>query len=141
MDSKSTGNGKGKGQRVSTKRILIVDDEPDITFTLKSGLENSGLFSVDVFNDPKLALASFKPGNYDFLLIDIKMPKMNGYELYDKIKTIDNNVKSCFITAYDINYQALRDQFPTLEMECYAKPIEINELIRKIDEELKEGKS
>jgi two-component system, OmpR family, response regulator ChvI len=81
-------------------------------------------------------LASFKPGNHDFLLIDIKMPKMNGYELYDKIK-----VRSCFVTAYDINYQALRDQFLTLEMECYAKPIEINELIRKINEELKEGKS
>ena len=52
------------------------------------------------------------------------------------IKKIDSKVKSCFISAYEINYQALREQFPTLEMECYAKPIEINELIRKINEEL-----
>jgi two-component system, OmpR family, response regulator ChvI len=61
---------------------------------------------------------------------------MSGYDLYDNIKKIDSKVKSCFITAYEINYQALREQFPTLEMEYYAKPIEINELIRKINEEL-----
>lgn len=71
------------------KRILIVDDEPDITFTIKSGLEKTGFFEVDTFNDPELALSLFKPGNYDFLLIDIRMPKMNGYELYDKIREID----------------------------------------------------
>lgn len=118
------------------RRIMIVDDEPDITFTLKAGLEKQGSFEVHTFNDPELALSNFKPGFYDFLLIDIKMPKMNGYELYDKIKDIDAKVKSCFITAYEINYQALREQFPTLEMECYAKPLEIDDLIKKINEEL-----
>ncbi len=118
------------------RRILVVDDESDITFTLKRGLENSGMFEVDTFNDPQEALSSFKPDYYDFLLLDIRMPHMRGYELYDNIKKIDSKVKSCFISAYEINYQALREQFPTLEMECYAKPIEINELIRKINEEL-----
>ena len=118
------------------RRILVVDDESDITFTLKKGLENSGVFEVDTFNDPLEALSSFKPDYYDFLLIDIRMPHMSGYDLYDNIKKIDSKVKSCFITAYEINYQALREQFPTLELECYAKPIEINELIRKINEEL-----
>ena len=122
------------------KRILVVDDEPDLTYTLKLGLENTGSFEVDAFNDPELALSAFKPGKYDFLLIDVKMPKMNGYELYDKIRDIDSKVKSCFITAYEINYQALREQFPTLEMECYAKPLEISELIRKINTEL-EGRN
>jgi DNA-binding NtrC family response regulator len=118
------------------RRILVVDDEPDVTFTLKKGLENSGMFEVDTFNDPQKALSSFKPDYYDFLLIDIRMPHMSGYDLYDNIKKIDSKVKSCFITAHEINYQALREQFPTLELECYAKPIEINELIRKINEEL-----
>jgi CheY-like chemotaxis protein len=118
------------------KRILVVDDEPDLTYTLKLGLEDTGSFEVDAFNDPELALSAFKPGNYDFLLIDIRMPKMNGYDLYDKIRAIDSKVKSCFITAYEINYQALREQFPLLKMECYAKPLEIDNLVRKINEEL-----
>jgi DNA-binding NtrC family response regulator len=122
--------------KIKTKRILIVDDEPDVTFTLKKGLENNGMFEVDAFNDPLEALSNFKPDYYDFMLIDIKMPKINGYDLYNKLKNIDNKVRSCFITAYEINYEALREQFPSLEMECYAKPIEINELIRKINEEL-----
>ncbi len=64
------------------------------------------------------------------------MPKINGYELYDKIRNIDSKVKACFITAYDITYQALREQFPPVELECHAKPLEISELIRKINEEL-----
>ena len=118
------------------KRILLVDDEPDLTYTLKLGLEDTGSFEVDAFNDPELALSAFKPGNYDFLLIDIRMPKMSGYDLYDKIRAIDSKVKSCFITAYEINYQALREQFPLLKMECYAKPLEIDDLVRKINEEL-----
>ncbi|MGC2308382.1 MAG: response regulator, partial [Nitrososphaeraceae archaeon] len=62
------------------KRILLVDDEPDLTYTLKIGLEDTCSFEVDAFNDPELALSAFKPGNYDFLLIDIRMPKMNGYD-------------------------------------------------------------
>lgn len=63
------------------------------------------------------------------------MPKINGYESYNKIRNIDSEVKACFITAYDINYPAIREQFPILEMECYAKPLEIDELIRKTNEE------
>jgi CheY-like chemotaxis protein len=118
------------------KRILVVDDEPDLTYTLKLGLEDTGSFEVDAFNDPELALSAFKPGYYDFLLIDIRMPKMSGYDLYDKIRAIDSKVKSCFITAYEINYRALREQFPLLKMECYAKPLEIDDLVRKINEEL-----
>jgi two-component SAPR family response regulator len=67
------------------------------------------------------------------------MPHMSGYDFYDNIKKIDSKVKSYFITAYEIDYEALREQLPSLEMECYVKPIEINELIRKINEELTRG--
>lgn len=135
METTKSNHERRRGNR--KKRILVVDDEPDLTCILKTGLEDTDLFIVDTFNDPELALSAFKPGNYDFLLIDVKMPKMNGYELYDKIRDIDSKVKSCFITAYEINYQALREQFPTLEMECYAKPLEIDDLVKKINEELK----
>ena len=131
-----TSQHKNEQQESTKKRILVVDDEPDITFTLKEGLEKSGLFDVETFTDPSSALSNFKSGYYDFLLIDIRMPKIDGYELYDKIRAIDAKVKACFISAYNVNYKALREQFPTIKMECYAKPLEIDELIRKITDEL-----
>jgi len=90
------------------RRILVVDNEYDITFTLKKGLENCGMFEVGTFNDPQEALSSLTPDYYDFLLIDIIMPHMSDYDLYDNIKKIDSKVKSCFISAYAINYQAKR---------------------------------
>jgi two-component SAPR family response regulator len=80
------------------------------------------MFEVEAFNDPVEALSNFKHDYYDFLLINVRMPHMSGYDFYDKIKKIDGKVKSCFITIYEINYEALREQFPLVEMECYAKP-------------------
>jgi CheY-like chemotaxis protein len=81
-------------------RILLVDDEHDITFGLRIGLENNG-FVVDAFNDPQEALSNFKAGLYDLSLIDVKMPKMNGFELYRELEKIDNKAKVCFITAFN----------------------------------------
>jgi DNA-binding NtrC family response regulator len=75
------------------RRVLVVDDSSDITVTIKTGLEDTDLFQVDTFNDSKLALSSFKPGLYDSILIDFKMPKMYGHVLYDEIKKMDNKVK------------------------------------------------
>jgi DNA-binding response OmpR family regulator len=121
----------------SKRRILAVDDTPDITFTVKVGLEASGLFEVDTFNDPELALSSFRPGLYDLALLDMRMPKMYGHELYDKMKKIDGRLKVCFMTATYQNYEALRAAFPTTEIECYIqKPAEINDLVRRINAEL-----
>ncbi|MFL6395308.1 MAG: response regulator [Nitrososphaeraceae archaeon] len=77
-------------------RILLVDDDVDITTSLKIGLEDNG-FVVDAFNDPLLALSNFKPGIYDLLLFDIRMPQLSGFDLYDKIKkkkTITKIVRS-----------------------------------------------
>src|SRR6188472_2559397 len=89
---------------VSHNRILIVDDDPDIAALFKITLERVGL-AVDVFNDPLLALSSYKTGIYDLLLLDIRIPGMNGFELCQKIKNMDNEVKACFVTAYDEEYQ------------------------------------
>lgn len=122
----------------SGKKILIVDDEPDVTGTFKLGLEESG-FNVETFNDPETALSNFKPGKYDLLLLDIKMPKMNGFELYEKIKKIDGNAKVCFITAFEVYYQSLREQFPETKIECYIKkPIQITDLSKRLHAELAE---
>jgi two-component system, OmpR family, response regulator ChvI len=123
-------------------KILVVDDDHDVAITLKAILEeeeeSSKGFELDVFNDPGLALSNFKAGWYDLLLLDILMPKMNGFELYQQLKNIDDKVKVCFITAYEIYYRALRDLFPTIEVDCFiAKPIGKKELVSRIKSELK----
>lgn len=127
-------------------KILIVDDEKDIAITLKAFLdegdgkeEGSKEFEVDVFNDPAIALSNFKPSWYDLLLIDILMPKMNGFELCEKLQNIDNKLRVCFITTSQINYHAVRDVSPaSTEVDCFiTKPIERHELIGRIKEELK----
>jgi len=90
------------------RRILVVDDDPDITLTFKVGLEDDESFEVYGYTDPLEALSNFKPHFYDLLLADINMPKMNGLELCSRILEIDVNVKICFITAGDTNIEALR---------------------------------
>jgi two-component system, OmpR family, response regulator ChvI len=123
----------------SKRRILAVDDNPDITLTVKLGLEASGLFEVQTFNDPELALSSFRPGLYDLALLDMRMPKMYGHELYDEMKKIDGRLKVCFMTATYQNYEALRAAFPTIEIECYIqKPAEIKDMVRRINAELEQ---
>ena len=124
-------------QNKTKKRVLMVDDDPDILITYKKGLEDYGLFEVETFADPEETLSNFRSGLYDFLLIDIRMPKMDGFQLYDRMKDIDNKVKVCFITAYEVNYEAMREVFPTLGLECFIqKPIELSQLVRKINAEL-----
>ena len=116
---------------MSPKKILIVDDEPDITLTLGKGLEQGG-YDVHVFNDPLIALSNFKPDTYDLLLLDIKMPNMTGFELYRKLKEIDSKVKVCFITAFETYYEKFRQEFfPLEEIKGFIrKPIQIQDLIR-----------
>src|ERR671931_1173497 len=109
-------------QQNNNKRILLVDDESDIIEILRVGLEDNG-FKVDAFTDPQEALSSFKAGTYDLLLLDVRMPKLNGFELYEEIKKIDNNNKAkvCYITAYEINYEKIREEFPSLKVDCFIK--------------------
>ena len=118
-----------------SSRLLLVDDEPDVIFTFKKGLEAHG-FVVDAFNDPVLALSNFKPGVYGLLLLDVKMPQINGFELYEKIKKIDSEVKACFITAHEVYYESLKEIFPTMDLDCYVKPIEIEDLVSHVKAEL-----
>ena len=80
------------------KRILIVDDEKDTARTLQLMLENYG-FDIDVFTDPAMALQKFKPKLYHLMILDIKMAEINGFELYDKLKSRDSSIKTLFITA------------------------------------------
>jgi DNA-binding response OmpR family regulator len=130
--------------RPFTKDILIIDDDPDITLTFKKGLEaenensnNKIFFKVYTYNDPLEALSQFKPNFYDLLLIDINMPKMNGFELSTKILELDVNPKICFMSSGQINQEALREQYPTLSIGCFIKkPVTIEDLVRRVKAEL-----
>jgi DNA-binding response OmpR family regulator len=118
------------------KRILLVDDEPDVTYTLEIVLEDKG-FMVDSYTDPTLALSNFRPGLYDLLLLDIRMPTINGFDLYQKMKEIDSNVKICFLTASELFYEKYRkiSAYPRVDKEKFIqKPLRTEELIRRLNE-------
>ena len=118
------------------KRILIVDDETDVNYTFETVLEENG-FVVDSFDDPVLALNSFKPDLYDLVLLDIKMPAMDGFKLYEEMKKIDDKFKVCFLTASEMFYEQYRPSYSIITDEnqpIIQKPIKNEELIRQINE-------
>ena len=120
-----------------TKNILLVDDEPDITFTLKDSLKYNAGFKVEIFTDPTVALKSYKSNYYDLVILDIKMPKMDGFELYNKIKEKDPKAKICFLTATEIYYEKFRKLRTglgkTIDEDYFIqKPINIEDLIKKL---------
>jgi len=132
------------------KRILIVDDEPDITFTFKKILEGNGFNEqVDTYSEPLLALQNFRPGVYGLLIIDVAMPTIDGFRLYQRIKQIDNKPKVLFASAFYVHYDVLRGYFPiednNNEIEeilgdtggrFIKKPVESETLIRRVRSEL-----
>jgi DNA-binding response OmpR family regulator len=120
----------------TNKKILFVDDEPDIIYSIKRVLEANG-FVVDSYTDPILALSNFKPRLYDLLILDIKMPKISGLDLYQKMKEIDSNVKICFLTASELFYEEYRrlDAYPSLDKAYFIqKPFRSEDLIHKLNE-------
>jgi DNA-binding NtrC family response regulator len=121
-----------------TKNILFVDDEKDITLAIKIILEETGLFHVDIFNDPVLALKRFKPNFYALVMIDIMMPKMSGFELYEYLKKLDPDLKVCFLTASEMYHQEVREvEHCALNEELFLqKPISNKDLVREIDNKI-----
>ena len=121
----------------SKRRILVVDNERDITIALQVGLEDGG-FDVDTFTDPPLALKSFKPNFYDLVLIDIVMPNMDGFELYERLKTIDPDMKACFLTASEMYHEEFRKvEHCTLNKDPFLqKPIPIDDLIMEVNKKI-----
>jgi DNA-binding response OmpR family regulator len=122
----------------NNNRILVVDDEPDLTKVSTLALEYHG-FKVDTFNDPQEALSKFKPGSYDLIILDIKMPKMDGFELYHEIKKKDNNAKVCFLTASELYYEEFRNkEYRALDRDLFIrKPIDNEDLVKEINKMIK----
>jgi DNA-binding response OmpR family regulator len=145
-------------RRSSSKRVLIIDDDPDITLTFKMGIEeachdytrdenknnnnddnnnNNKRIEVFTYNDPLTALSEFKPDFYDLLLIDINLPNTNGFELSEKILGIDINVRICFMSSGEINREALREIHPGISLGCFIKkPVSMDYLVERIEQEL-----
>jgi DNA-binding response OmpR family regulator len=122
--------------RIRGIRIMVVDDEHDLTLFYRMSLEYHG-FEVEAFNDPSQALSNFKTGYYDLIILDIKMPNMDGFEFASRILEQDVNVRVCFVTAKEINIQALKEQRPSLSLGCFIKkPITIKELVSRVKVEL-----
>jgi two-component system, OmpR family, response regulator ChvI len=119
--------------QLATKKLLIIDDEEDITSALKAGLERYGI-NVDISNNPVLTLSNFKPGYYDLVILDIRMPNMDGFELYKVIRKLDNKIKICFWTAFEVAYEQFAETFPTLSDQYFIKkPITLDDLINRIN--------
>jgi len=119
-----------------TKKILLVDDEPDVTYTIKKILEDNG-FKVDSFNDPILALNYYKVNFYDLVILDIRMPTMDGFELYLQIREKDPKVKVCFLTViatFNEEFRKIRLALGKTINEDYfiQKPVEMEDLLKKL---------
>ena len=126
----------GSDKAMQEMKILLVDNEPDVTYAIRTVLEANG-FAVDSFNDPVLVSDTYKSNYYDLVILDIKMPNMDGFELYDRIRQKDQKTKICFLTASEMFYESLRQARNLIgdvlgEQYFIQKPIKTDELIRRL---------
>jgi DNA-binding response OmpR family regulator len=117
-----------------TRKIIMVDDEPDINLTIKKALEDNGSFQVDTFNDAESALVRFKPEVYDLAILDVRMSGTNGFQLCRKLREIDKKLKICFLTASDLTYLQDTDSDNINDLtDCFVyKPVDTTDLINKL---------
>ena len=118
-------------------KVMVVDDEKDILRIIKRDLEaNNNTFTVDIFSSSEQALQAFEghPSDYyDLILTDIRMPRMNGFELYRRIKEKNPAVKIAFITAFEINKEEFNKVLPSIDVKDFIiKPISMSDLIIKL---------
>ena len=119
------------------KRILLVDDEPDICMVYQIILQDAGYECVS-YTDSVNALQEFRPNYYDLVMLDIKMPKLDGFALCEKIRELDKTVQIIFITAAEEYYENFRKEYyPALSndinIKCLQKPIGNEELIQIVN--------
>jgi DNA-binding response OmpR family regulator len=121
--------------KAGIKKIIMVDDEPDVNITIKTVLEDNGLFLVDTFNNAESALSMFRPNFYDLALLDIRMPEMNGFHLCRKLREIDKRIKICFLTATELLYYRDKesDIIDDLGADCFVpKPVNTIDLVNRL---------
>jgi DNA-binding response OmpR family regulator len=138
LESRNVASPTLSSGKQSIKRILVVDDNSDIALTLRLGLEdNDSTMQVYCYDNPINALSNFKPNFYDLLLIDVNMPLMDGFEFCKKLLQKDLNVRVCFMTAGEINMDAVREVHPLKSIGCFLrKPMTTDALVKRIRAEL-----
>ncbi len=115
-----------------SKSILIVDDEKDVSESLRIGLERHG-FKVRTYNDPTQVVKDFARAKYDLVILDIRMPQMSGFDLFRRLKVVDPDARICFLTAFDMYKEEFQKLFPTLQVAGFLrKPISISELAAEV---------
>jgi PleD family two-component response regulator len=119
---------------IKNKRVMLVEDEDDIVMLFEMILGSDAELKIDSFTEPFAALNNFISGLYDLIMIDVTMPKMNGFELYYKIRKLDDKVKVCFLTAGEMYDEEIRKEtFPELDTNCFIrKPIANQDLIQRV---------
>jgi CheY-like chemotaxis protein len=120
-------------EQTRKKRILLVDDEPDHCMVYQIVLEDTG-YKCTSYTDSVKALQEFRPNHYDLVILDIRMPKLDGFALCEKIREVDREVQIIFITAADSYYESFRKQYypkisNDININCLRKPIRNDELI------------
>ena len=119
---------------IKNKRVMLVEDEDDIVMLFEMILGSDAGLKLDSFTEPFAALNNFISGSYDLIMIDVTMPKMNGFELYHEIRKLDDKVKVCFLTAGEMYDEEVRkESFPELDINCFIrKPIANQDLIQRV---------
>ena len=119
---------------IKNKIVMLVEDEDDIVLLFEMILGSDAELKIDSFTEPFAALNNFISGLYDLIMIDVTMPKMNGFELYYKIRKLDDKVKVCFLTAGEMYDEEIRKEtFPELDTNCFIrKPIANQDLIQRV---------
>ena len=118
---------------MTIKRVLIIDDDKDVGNLFKIYLEKSGEYQIDAYTDPVDALYYFKKGLYDLVLLDLKMPQIDGISMYQQLKKVDSNTSICLITADIANLEQLKTKIPNIEKYVIYKPTLLRNLKDKID--------
>ena len=129
------------GEKKNTRmgRILVVDDEPDIASILKMALEHDGSFGiVKTFDDPTLALSDFKAGLYDLVILDLTMPNIDGFDLFQEMRKIDNKVKFCFLSGRETCCDESSNRYHSMSDDMFIrKPITITNLLKEVHKRLR----
>jgi signal transduction histidine kinase/CheY-like chemotaxis protein len=116
------------------KKILLINDKQSFALTLKTTFEDYGKYKVDIFDSPSAVLQGFVSGYYDFVVLDIEMQEISGFDLSQKIRKKDNKVEVVFMTSGGTNYEPLRELYGISEKNHFIKKFhEPDKILRQIN--------